>query len=114
MQIGPTAIVDVWRSPDSRTCGNVSGGASIGRVRTSSHSSDTFGYSSDSKARGTVVSYHVALGADHFLSPHFAIGAEAGFARSHLSDLKDTVDPTDKTGFGAGGTYTALRVTLVF
>ncbi len=117
VQLGPTVILEIWRSTDARTRGNFSGGVSVGRVSASDRSefTDPSGTTvTESKATGTLLGLHAALGGDYFLSPNFALGAEAGVQGSFGVDLKAEGTTGESFGLSAAGTYAAVRVTLVF
>ncbi len=119
-QIGPTAIVDVWRSSDARTRANIAAGLSIGRV--SLINRDEFPefptgdiMSDEGKATGTLLGFHLAFGGDYFLHRHFALGAEAGYQGSAARNIEENEQPLpDQVTVAANGTYVALRVTVVF
>jgi hypothetical protein len=113
IQIGPEVIVDIWRSPDGRTRGNLGFGASVGTASLTDHYQDQFG-TSETKTSGTMAGFHAALGGDYYLSPHFALGAEAGLRGAFAIGLEESGVPGNQLSGGASGTYAALRATFVF
>lgn len=117
-QVGPAFILDVWRSPDLRTRGNVGLGLAIGRLSATDRTTFTDPQAgtqvTESKTTGTLIGFHGALGTDHFLSPHFALGAEAGIQGTFGLDIKEEGAADGGFGINAAGTYVALRVTVVF
>ncbi|MBI4551400.1 MAG: hypothetical protein HY710_03980 [Candidatus Latescibacteria bacterium] len=116
-QIGPSGWVDVWHSPDGRTRGNIAAGVSIGRL--SGTDKDEFRRfdgaieTSESSVSATLMGFHVGLGGEHFLHPHFALGVEGGFQGNVAFDLKEKGD-NDTLGLWANGLYGALRMMIVF
>ena len=108
-QIGPAAWFDFWRSPDGNTRGNVALGVSLGRI--SASSKDEFGTNEDFS--GTLLNFYAGLGGDHFLSPHFALGAEGGFQGTFALDLQDA-GSSDGLTLSASGLYGMIRTMVVF
>jgi len=115
-QVGPSLLVDVWRSSDGRTRGNIAAGVGIGRISLTDESTftDPSGTTvTTTKTSGTVLGARLGLGGDHFLHPHFALGLEAGFQGTLGLDIEEE-GTTRSVGLGANGSYGAVRVTLVF
>lgn len=117
-QVGPALIQDLWTSADARTRSNFSAGVTIGRVsmtdRTETRDPQFPTTVVETKTRGTLFGFHAAFGGDHFLSPHFALGAEAGLQGTFGKNIEDKATPGERLGIGAAGTYAAVRVTFVF
>lgn len=120
-QIGPTVLFDIWRSDDRRTRANLGAGLGIGRLSLVERdqfvefpSGDV--QSSEDKATGALLGFHFAIGGDHFLHPHFALGAETGYQGTVAFDVEEDIAPPtgDRVTVGANGTYVALRATVVF
>jgi hypothetical protein len=115
-QVGPQGSLDIWRSTDGRVRGQIKAGIAAGRFSLTDTTAfrDPFGSSgSRTQTRGTLVGVHVALGGEHFLHPHFALGIEAGLQGTFTLGVKRT--GTGRTlGVGASGAYGALRAMLVF
>lgn len=115
-QVGPEALIDVWRSADGRTRGNVSAGVAYGRVKATDRTVDVFGGStntSESSTSGAMYTVRLGIGGEHWLHPNFALGFEAGLRFTAASDLKEEGTATT-SGFGAAGSYAALRAQVVF
>jgi hypothetical protein len=108
-QIGPSAWFDFWRSPDGYTRGNVALGLTLGRVSASEDEDSV----SNEEFNGTLLNFYAGLGGDHFLSPHFALGAEGGFQGTFAIDLKDP-DTADEFSLSASGLYGMIRTMIVF
>ena len=112
-QIEPSGWLDIWQSPDGRTRGNVSLGVGFGHASLEDvRDEGTEGEYSD-KVSGTLLSFRLGFGGDHFLNPHFALGAEGGFQGIFGTDLKQEGDP-DKLSLSASGIYGAFRTMIVF
>ena len=115
-QVGPQGSLDIWRSTDGRVRGQIRAGIAVGRFSLTDTTAfrNPFGTSgSRAETRGTLVGVHVALGGEHFLHPHFALGVEAGLQGTFTLDVKRR--GTGRTlGVGASGAYGALRAMLVF
>lgn len=115
-QVGPQGSLDIWRSADGRVRGQIRAGISVGRFSLTDTTAfrDPFGTSgSRTETRGTLVGAHLALGGEHFLHPHFALGIEGGLQGTFTLGVKRT--GTGRTlGLGASGAYGALRAMLVF
>ncbi|MGH7672194.1 MAG: hypothetical protein ACREMC_04795 [Gemmatimonadales bacterium] len=118
-QLGPSALFEVWRSADGRARGQIAAGLAVGRVSVTETSvfRDASGTStSRTETSGTLVGVHIALGGEHFLHPHFALGLEGGFQTTFAFDVEEKV--TGGTGstlsLGATGAYGALRAMVVF
>lgn len=115
-QVGPSALLDIWRSADGRVRGQLAGGVAIGRA--SLTETDEFRdpggvQRSESEVSGTLLSFHAGLGAEHFLHPHFALGLEAGVQGTFALGVEEA-GVTNRMSFGATGTYGALRAMVVF
>lgn len=115
-QLGPAVRMELWRSPDRRTLGNLAAGLSIGRLSLTDE--DTFSDQSGTQttkteSSGTLVSFHAALGGDHFLSSHFALGLEAGLQGTIAFGIEEEGNG-QRLGASASGAYGGLRITLVF
>ena len=120
-QIGPTVLLDIWRSGDQRTRANIAAGLSIGRLSVTDRNEfvdfpSGVVMSDEQKTTGSLLGFHIAFGGDYFLHRNFALGAEAGYQGVALRNIKEDVvpPPSDRFTVGANGTYVALRVTLVF
>jgi hypothetical protein len=116
-QVGPALLLDVWRSPDGRTIGNVALGAAIGRL--SATDEDTFRdpftgqvTTTRTETTATLLGFHVGIGGEHFLSPHFAVGLEGGFQGTFAANVKEQ-GTQDKASLNAQGAYGALRLRIV-
>jgi len=116
-QAGPEFLLDMWRSSDGRTRGNIGGGVSVGRVSIVEESMDTYSgqtQRSESRSSGTLVTVRLGVGGDHFLDRHFALGLEAGVRATVALDIQEKGVPGNRIGFSAAGTYAALRAQVVF
>lgn len=111
-QIGPDVLVSVWESPDRRTQGNVSLGATVGRLSATDESTFTGSPPNESKVSGTLWGLRAGLGGEHFFDRHFAIGVEGGFQTTFATGVEEE-GSTTTVGVGAAGAYGALRVTVV-
>ena len=112
-QIEPSGWLDIWQSPDGRTRGSVSLGVGFGHASLEDvHDEGTEAEYSD-KVSGTLWSFRLGFGGDHFLSPRFALGAEGGFQGMFGTDLKQEGDP-EKVSLSASGLYGAFRSMFVF
>jgi hypothetical protein len=116
-QIGPSGWVDVWHSPDGRAHGKVVGGVSIGRLSgTDKNEFRSFngGFeTNESSVSATLLGFHLGVGGEHFLHPHFALGVEGGFQGNFAFNIKEEVSD-DNVGLWAIGIYGALRAMIVF
>jgi hypothetical protein len=117
-QVGPSAFVDIWRSPDGRARGQLALGIALGRLsvtRTDQFLGPSPGQVSTdiTKTTGTLLGIHVALGVEHYLHPHFALGVEGGFQGTFALSMKRE-GSAETVGLGASGAYGALRATFVF
>jgi hypothetical protein len=115
-QAGPEFLLDVWRSPDARTRGNLAGGVAVGRVSLVDESVDTFGGQttrSESRTTGTLTTLRLGIGGEHYFDRHFALGLEAGLRATLASGIEEQ-GQTGTSGFSAAGTYVALRAQVVF
>lgn len=114
-QVAPTAWFDFWRSPDGQTTGNVVISGQYGRVNFKSESKSSGIYGSDdhvTKGNGNLFGFLVGVGGDHYLSPHFALGLEAGVQGTFASDVKSGDSPTE--GFSSSLLYGAMRATITY
>lgn len=112
-QLGPSALINFWHSPDRMTRGNLVLEATYGKI-TFKDEFSFGGTSGESKASGKILGVRVGVGGDHFFGEHFGLGAEVGFEGTFISDFKDD-DPmtTNSTDLSARKAYGALRVTVV-
>lgn len=116
-QVGPAGLLDVWRSADGQVRGQIAAGLTIGRF--SATDSDEFRDASgaltisESKTTGTLIGFHAAVGGEHYLHPHFALGVEAGFQGVVTLSVKES-GTSARRGLGASGAYGALRVMVVW
>ena len=117
LQIGPSGWIGLWRSPDARTSAHVVAGVSIGRAATSESSEFVPEVGpptiTETTASGTLFGLRVGLGADYFAHRHFALGLEAGLQGVFASGIGEE-DGQENLGLSAKGTYTALRLLVVF
>ncbi len=111
-QIEPSACFDFWQSPDGFTRGNVSMGFGIGRASLTDEYEGEYEDSKD-EVSCTLFSFHLGMGGDHFLSPHFALGAEGGFQGAFASNIKEKGNP-DEHSLSASGLYGMFRTMVVF
>lgn len=117
LQLEPSVTADVWRSADGQTRGNLAVGLGIGRL--SAVEKDSFRdfngqvQTSETKSSGTLLGVRVGIGGEHFLDPHFAVGAEGGLQVNYALGVKEEPS-TSSAGAAVNGTYGALRVTVVF
>lgn len=114
-QVSPAAWFDCWKSPDGTTVGNVLVMAGYGRASIhteNSYSSPGFSGGSDDTHSGNVVGFGAGLGGDHFLSPNFSLGVEAGFQGAVVFGFEPSTDV--KTGVSTLLTYAALRASIVY
>lgn len=116
-QVGPSGWLDIWRSADGRARGNIAASVSVGRLSLSDKERfrlDGGFDESETKSSGTLVGFHVALGGDHFLHPHFSLGLEAGFQGNFALGLEQEGTGGDSVGLWANGLYGAVRTMIVF
>lgn len=109
--------LDFWRSPDGQTTGNVVISGQYGRVNFKSESEDSGidgSYDYVNKGSGNLFGFLVGFGGDHHLSPHFAVGLEAGVQGTFASDVKSDEEFSPKEGFSSSLLYGALRATLTY
>lgn len=116
-QIGPSGWVDFWQSPDGRARGNIVAGLNIGRLSATDEDKfrDPAGnfQTSEVSSSGTLIGFHVGLGGDHFLHPHFALGIEAGFQGNLAFGIEEKGNGSS-VGLWANGVYGAFRAMIVF
>jgi len=97
--------------------GQIAAGLTIGRF--SATDTDEFRdaggtlTTSESKTTGTLMGFHVALGGEHYLHPHFALGMEAGIQGVVTLGVKET-GTSGRRSLGANGAYGALRAMVVW
>ena len=118
-QVGPSALLDVWRSADGRVRGQIAAGVAVGRIsvtETSEFRDPSGTFLSKTETSATLVGLHVALGGEHYLHPHFALGVEGGFQGTFALNAEEEImgGTGSKLSLGASGAYGALRVMLVF
>jgi len=120
-QIGPEGWFDVWKSADGRTRANLAAGIAFGRGSVTDK--DDYRYEDFTEIyedtwSATLVGFHAGFGGDHYLSPQFALGAEAGFHGTAVSDPKhessDGESDKPDVGVSANGLYGLIRVLFVF
>ncbi|MBI4419662.1 MAG: hypothetical protein HY560_02455 [Gemmatimonadetes bacterium] len=114
-QLGPSGLLDIWRSVDGRVRGQLAGGFALGRVSVTE--TDVFSDPSGTqrtvtKTSGTLLGFHAALGGEYFLHPHFALGVEAGFQGNFTLGLQEK-GTNQSFSVGANGAYGALRAMIV-
>ena len=112
-QLGPSALINFWHSPDRMTRGNVSLEATYGRVSATDKSSFSGSPTSERKASGGMIGVRLGIGGDHFFGEHFGVGTEVGFQGTFATDITED-GTTQSFDVSAKGAYGALRVTLVF
>lgn len=115
-QVGPSGWLDIWHSADGRARGNIAASVSVGRL--SASDKDKFRIDGtfdeiETKSSGTLVGFHVGLGGDHFLHPHFSLGVEAGFQGNFVLDIEEEGNGST-LGLWANGVYGAVRTMIVF
>jgi hypothetical protein len=116
-QIGPSALINFFTTPDGMTRANAVLEATYGKVSDTDKFTPappvTGGF--EDKFSGTVYGFRLGAGGDHFFGQHFALGAEVGFEGNFLKDLKEdgATDPPTQDGSSIG-VYGALRTTFAF
>lgn len=109
-QIGPSALIDVWRSSDGRVRGNVALGASVGRLSITDRSEfvDFNGAVQrfEDKTTGTLLSVNAGVGGDYFLHRHFALGLEVGLRGTMALGIEA---PPSTTSSSLGPTVHTVR-----
>ena len=78
--------------------------------------SNGFGsHDSETRGSGTLLGFNLEVGGDHYLSPNFALGLEAGADGTYALGVHSKDNPTNyKQGFASSLLYGALRATIVF
>lgn len=116
-QVAPTVWFEFWHAQDGSASGNIIASAQYGRInfkRTSTYRSPTSSSNYESKGNGNLFGFGLAVGGDHYLSPHFALGVEAGGQGVFASDIKTKGDTGHSSGFSSNLLYGAIRSTIVF
>lgn len=123
-EVTPTLIVDVWRSHDQRTRANLVGSVGYGKasvtvtVTNQNCTFDALGNSictsttSDTTSKATLIPVQIGFGGDHYLSRHFAIGAEAGVQLLFLSGLESGGQSVNASA-STQALYGLLRLSLL-
>lgn len=110
-QIGPSALINFWHSPDRMSRGNVVLEATYGKISISDKFTPAGGTASEQKGSGKVLGVRLGVGGDHFFGEHFGLGAEIGFEGTFVQDFEFD-GSTGSEDLSITGAYGALRVTV--